>query len=88
MQAKTEKILIVFLIFVCAYQIITGLFIVLFPGEGFRFMTITNHPPGGSNYAISWWNNHVSHWRVYQLFNQFYVLSMIVTLIWIKKHGS
>jgi len=85
--SKSDKLLTTFLIFVCIYQLLFGLMAIVSPGEAYRFIILTNNPPGGSLVATSWWNDNLPHWWIYQRFNQFYVLSMIITLVWVKKRS-
>ena len=85
MITKNEKLLTIFLIFVCVYQLLLGVMMLVAPGKAYQFIILTNNPPGGLIEATAWWNSNLPYWWIYQRFNQFYVLSIIITLFWVNR---
>jgi len=82
MTGKNEKLLAIFLIFVCVYHVLFGLMEIAIPGEAFRFQQIADNSRNYNKKTIAWWDEHVPHWKIYQLFNFIYVFSMFAVLIW------
>jgi len=82
MTNKNEKLLAIFLIFVCAYHALFGVMELVSPGEAFRFQQVADNGRNYNKQTQAWWSEIVPHWRIYQWFNLFYVLTIFGTLIW------
>ena len=82
MISKSEKLLAILLIFMCAYHALFGMLALALPGEAFRFQQVTDNGHNYNKQTQAWWTEKVPHWRAYQWFNLIYVLTIFAVLIW------
>ena len=82
MTDKNEKLLTIFLIFVCVYQLLFGLMAIISPGEAYRFQQVADNSRTFSKSTAQWWDEHIPHWIFYKYFNMCYVLLLFAVLMW------